>query len=459
MRQIVAPQVAGGAFSLRLCADSRDEVVESGESNCVLSDAISPRQPDLTVIAATAPASATAGDTVTVTYTVRNGGNGGAAGFRGDLLALSDDAAIGGDRTVAAPTSVETIAAGAEVVRTASFTIPNSVEGPQRLVVTVDSTRSIDEAGETAGSGGALPNTFLLATPIEVAPAPRPNLVVTAASAPASAVEGQRLAVDFTVVNTGAGLAEGGWVDAIYATRTDGPGFVRLAAEAGPTSLAAGASYARSIGFTAPAAGTWRLTAVADDASNLLERTAAGSDAEGESDNTRVAQAALAIGGVVVTATVLEPELELPTPATLVIESRSQSTGEPVAGVAGTRLTLVDGFPTTAPFTTGADGRAVVEVAPVAGNAGVYGYGARAGGGTPPVQTQAIYWGVSLEADAAERRVAQGGAASGRVLVRNLGELAIEGAELTVLTEGDGLSATLAPSAGTLGANESRFVD
>ncbi|MBI1304961.1 MAG: hypothetical protein GC172_14430, partial [Phycisphaera sp.] len=452
VRQVATPQISGGAFTLQVCADSRGEVVESGESNnCANSAPITPRRPDLVVTAVTAPASATAGDTISITYTVRNIGNGGASGFRGDLVALSDDASIGNDRTIAAPTVTQTIAAGAEAVRTIQCTIPTSVAGTQRVVVTVDSTNSIEESGEGSTNG------FIRSVPIEIDPAPRPNLTVVAASAPASAVEGERLTADFTVTNNGLGAAEGGWVDRIYATRTDGPGFLSLAAAAGPTTLAAGASYDRSVEFTAPAAGVWRITIASDDAGNLLESRSDGTT--GESDNTRIAQGALAVTGSVVTATVATPELELPTPTALVIESRSQATGALVPNVAGTRLMLVDGFPTTAPFTTGADGRAVIEVAPFANNAGVYGHGARAGSATPAVQTQVVYWGVSIEADASERRIAQGGAATGQILVRNLGELPIADAELLVEAIGEGVSATASLGASTLGANESRFID
>ncbi len=452
VRQIATPQIAGGAFTLQVCADARSEVVESAEANnCANSAPITPRRPDLVVTAISAPTSATAGDTVSISYTVRNIGNGGASGFRGDLVSLSADETIGGDRTIAAPTASQTIAAGAEVVRTVQCTIPNSVEGTQRIVVTVDSTNSIEESGEGAS------NSLLRSVPIEIEAAPRPNLVVVAASAPASAVEGQRLTASFTVENSGPGAAEGGWVDRIYATRTDGPGFVAVGAAPGPATVAAGSSYSRSVEFTAPSAGAWRITVVTDDASNLIEARSDGTS--GEDDNTRVAQSALAVAGAVVTATVAAPELELPTPTTLVIESRNQSTGALTPNVAGTRVMLVDGFPTTAPFTTGADGRAVIEVAPLANNAGVYGHGARAGNAIPAVQTQVIYWGVSIQADASERRIAQGGAASGQLLVRNLGELPIADAELVVEAIGEGVSATASLGASTLGANESRFID
>ena len=452
VRQIAAPQIAGGAFTLQVCADSRGEVVESSETNnCAESLPITPRRPDLVVTAITAPTTATAGDTVSISYTVRNIGNGGAAGFRGDLVALSGDDAIGSDRTIAAPTASQTIAAGAEVVRTVQCTIPNAVEGTQRIVVTVDSTNSIEESTE------GVSNSLMRSVPIEVAPAPRPNLAVVAASAPASAVEGQRLAATFTVTNNGLGVAEGGWVDRVYATRTDGPGFIAVGALPGPATLAAGVSYSRSVEFTAPGMGVWRITIVTDDASNLIEVRSDGTSGEG--DNTRVAQSALAVAGAVVTATVAAPELELPTPTTLVIESRNQSTGALTPNVAGTRVMLVDGFPTTAPFTTGADGRAVIDVAPLANNAGVYGHGARAGNAIPAVQTQVIYWGVSIQADASERRIAQGGAASGQLLVRNLGELPIADAELVVEAIGEGVSATASLGASTLAANESRFID
>ena len=385
-RSVAVPTIQGGAFALKVCADSRDQVVEVVESNCIESTAITPRKPDLVVESIAAPTSATAGDAITITYVVRNLGNGAATGFRGDLVALSEDLVIGSDRTVAAPTVVQTIAAGATINRTVNFTIPSGIEGVHRFVVTVDSTNSIEESVEGAS------NSLLLTASINIDPAPRPNLAVIAASAPASTEQGQRISISYTVRNQGLGVAEGGWSDAVYATRLDGAGFVRLGAAAGPSTLAVGTQYARTVEYASPTVGVWRISVVTDDSESVTETDAVGGS--GETDNSRIAQASLLVAAVEVTASVGAAELALPTPTLLTIEARSQSTGELVGGVSGTRITSVDGFPTTVPFITASNGRAIIEVAPVANNAGVYGFGAIAGNATPPVQTQVLYWGV-----------------------------------------------------------------
>ena len=450
-RSVAVPTIQGGAFALKVCADSRDQVVEVVESNCIESTAITPRKPDLVVESIAAPTSATAGDAITITYVVRNLGNGAATGFRGDLVALSEDLVIGSDRTVAAPTVVQTIAAGATINRTVNFTIPSGIEGVHRFVVTVDSTNSIEESVEGAS------NSLLLTASINIDPAPRPNLAVIAASAPASTEQGQRISISYTVRNQGLGVAEGGWSDAVYATRLDGAGFVRLGAAAGPSTLAVGTQYARTVEYASPTVGVWRISVVTDDSESVTETDATGGS--GETDNSRIAQASLVVAAVEVTASVGAAELALPTPTVLTIEARSQSTGELVGGVSGTRITSVDGFPTTVPFITASNGRAIIEVAPVANNAGVYGFGAIAGNATPPVQTQVLYWGVKLLGDTVERRIAQGGAASGQLFIQNLGEIAIDAASLTVETTGEGIAVTASLGASTLGSNETRFID
>lgn len=450
-RQIVLPQIAGGAFTLQACVDSRDTIVEANElNNCALSSTIEPRRPDLVALSISGPAAIQAGQPCTVTYVLRNSGNGAATGFRGDSIFLSSDSAIGGDRLVAAPSVTQTIASGAEVTRTVTFTVPADMDGPHWLVVSANTAGTIDEGGVLAN------NSTIAALPTAISGAPRPNLLPVAASAPSSIVEGQAFTATFTVENTGVGAASGGWTDAVYATRLDGPGYVRLAAAAGPAGLAAGAAYTRTLTVPAPPAGAWRIKVVVDDLSTVIEQTAAGGN--GEQDNTVIAQPSMVVSPVALVATLQDAELEIPTPSTITVESRNAATGQLVPGVSGQLLRVVAGGSNLTSFTTAADGRATLALEPIANKAGAYAYGVAPAGVTPTAQIQLKWWGARVHADGVERRIVRGGSVSGQVAVQNLGDLAIEGAELHVETVGSGISAAATLGAAVLGPNEARLV-
>ncbi len=105
--------------------------------------------PDLAVTGITAPASAAAGETVTITYTVRNLGAAAAQGAWTERLLLSADAALGGDQLLATvPVSGQSLAAGASVTRSVTVTLPSFVEGAQRIIAETDAGNAVFESNE-----------------------------------------------------------------------------------------------------------------------------------------------------------------------------------------------------------------------------------------------------------------------------------------------------------------------
>ncbi|MGN6386234.1 MAG: CARDB domain-containing protein, partial [Verrucomicrobiota bacterium] len=104
--------------------------------------------PDLTVTSISAPASATAGQTVQVTWAVQNRGAKAATGPWVDQIFLSTDTAIGGDQYVGAVTFNDAIPANSSVQRTNTITLPSFGTGNRWVVIRTDAANAIYESDE-----------------------------------------------------------------------------------------------------------------------------------------------------------------------------------------------------------------------------------------------------------------------------------------------------------------------
>ena len=202
--------------------------------------------PDLQLLSASAPATASVGSRVSVSWTVKNVGVASAEGDWFDQIYLSDDGVYGnGDIAIASEwtDSKTPLAAGASYTQSRLLTLPTSTVGNKYLIFRANPTYGPSfppDQGELSLSNNdlALPITLDLNGP---------DLQLLSASAPATASIGTKLAVSWTVSNVGAASAEGDWDDIVYLSedaRYD-PGDLRLANEtiAAQTPLAAGASY------------------------------------------------------------------------------------------------------------------------------------------------------------------------------------------------------------------------
>jgi subtilase family serine protease/subtilisin family serine protease len=149
---------------------------------------------DLVVSALTVPASASAGDAVTVTDTVRNQG-GGPAEASTLRFYLSTDATLDAADAGLGSRAVPTLAVGASHNGSTSVTIPaGTTPGLWYVLAVADGDQAVVESDETNN---------LAARSIQIGP----DLVVSALSAPASAGAGQAIAVTDTTRNQGAGPA------------------------------------------------------------------------------------------------------------------------------------------------------------------------------------------------------------------------------------------------------------
>jgi subtilase family serine protease len=167
---------------------------------------------DLTISNAVVPTTATAGDTVSVTWTVSNEGTEAAEAQeeRYDSFYLSDDAVLDesdlyidsqwvGDSSPLQP--------GDSYTATYELELPEDVEaGDRYLIVVADDGNNQAETDESN-------NTF--AVPISLT-ASGSDLVVSAAEAPTTASLGDSIEVSWTTTNQGNRTAYGGWSDKVY---------------------------------------------------------------------------------------------------------------------------------------------------------------------------------------------------------------------------------------------------
>ncbi|UUX95433.1 CARDB domain-containing protein [Aquabacterium sp. J223] len=284
--QVDLPIDMPGTWYVRVTSDINNEVYEyqlENNNSAVAPTTVVlslPALPDLQVTDISAPATATAGGTVTVTYTVTNNGT-APSGPRRDYVQLQSLAGSLWTLGLIVEAS-DPIAAGASQVRQAIFNLPlnsGNTEYTGTLRARVDS----DYYGEVAeypneNNNGANDNAV-----ITVGLPPLPDLRVTDIVAPASAFTGAEVPLRWTVTNEGTAALTGSWTDSIYLS-ADGTidGSDRfLGSFSIEASLAAGGSLERVQNLVLPIdlTGPYRLLIRTDASGQTFEGTA------GEADN------------------------------------------------------------------------------------------------------------------------------------------------------------------------------
>ncbi len=450
-RSLAVPQLASNSFTLRVCADHRDAVVESSESdNCGTSGSVTIRRPNLVVTAVSGPSSATAGDTVVVQYTVANTGSGAATGFRAENIALSLDQTVGADRLVATNPTVTPLAPGASVARTASFVIPPDLEGACSFVVVADATGTILETDET--------DNALLAGTIVVAAAERPNLVVLGVTMPSTVVVGRPFAIGYTVRNAGTAPAPMNWADSAFLSLNATLGSDDFPAGSAPrvAPLAPGETYSGSINAIAPTAvGVYRAILRTDSSNTVLEESPSG-----EFDNIGISSSSIAVADAEVLVEALAAEVTYPNPMPVRIRTVLAGTNTPVGGIPLTFATIVRGYPITSEVSTNASGVYMADILPTPGIAGLYRFGAAVRGRPVAPTAQTISWGVDIEGLPPSQIIAGAATVLGTVTIRNYGDVPVSGLTLTAGTTAPGLSVeTFLPNGTVLGPNEVRIAN
>lgn len=263
--------------------DENDEQAETNENNntVALPILLSVPNVDLAVTTGSAPTSANLGDSVTVDWTVANNGTATAkASFWNDRLYVSNDQTLDSSDVFVSSvfrSNFPNLAGGSTYSASKTFTVPTSATGGHYLLIATDnqgaSASSVSDQAETNE------NNNVLALPFTT---PGSDLIVTAATAPASAVLGTPISVSYTIKNQGAIAASlqfgGNWDDAIYLSADqllDANDIPVQSFISGSTSLAVNGEYSatKSVSFPSAPAGAHYLLIVTDDDQDVREST------------------------------------------------------------------------------------------------------------------------------------------------------------------------------------------
>ena len=178
----------------------------SGQVNIALTPS-----PDLVVTSLTVPSTGEEGTATNVSWTVTNQGQGVADGNWTDNVVLEPAGSTTGGTVVGTFTFTGPLIAGQSYTRTAQIVLPLHMTGVFNVVIVPNANAAVYE-GSFNGTGQATS-----VTPITIAAQPRPDLVVTSITAPATIDAGAAASVSFVVTDTGTvGTGSDTWTDNVY---------------------------------------------------------------------------------------------------------------------------------------------------------------------------------------------------------------------------------------------------
>ncbi len=173
--------------------------------------------PDLAVSSLTIPAAAQTEQTIEVSWTVTNSGDGSATGSWQDCVYLSEDDAIGGDTLLGCFARPSEPASGGHYDTAGMVTIPGLLpDGDYWIIVVADGNEELVESVE-----GVENNGLVSTSPIAIALAPRPDLQITGLTPPPDIPSGAMVEVVWTVTNMGNAPAVGPWNERISGSTDD----------------------------------------------------------------------------------------------------------------------------------------------------------------------------------------------------------------------------------------------
>jgi hypothetical protein len=158
---------------------------------------------------------------------------------------------------------------GATYTRTADLVLPNTLSGPVYVVVEAAKSGSVFEFLHNTN------NKAVSATAVNVSLSPTPDLAVTNIQTQASAFEGSKIDITWTVSNQGDAHAGGAWSDRVVLRKIgDTAGTITVGTFIYDRGLPAGQSYTRTEQFTLPSfiQGQYQVEVVTDVNAVLFER-------------------------------------------------------------------------------------------------------------------------------------------------------------------------------------------
>ena len=313
-----------GSYKLILVTDSGQQVFE----NLLEADNIAVSTPitlspapsaNLVVQSVSVPAGAIAGQTVAVTYVVKNTGAVAAAAPWTDTIYFGTDTIVANARNLVSVTRTFALDPGASYTVTQDVTLPTDfADGDSRVLVRTDSGHQVFEAGQEADNDGA--SAVLGLT--------HPDLVVSALSGPAggTAISGSTFDVSWTVRNAGSGTTAAGWTDTVWLSRDGviGAGDIKLGSVSAIGALAAGATRDAHLTVTLPidVQGAYKLIVRTDDGDVVAETT-------GETNNTTAIDLAVGLAPYadLVVSNVTAPARTISDPAHVTVGWRVTNSG------------------------------------------------------------------------------------------------------------------------------------
>ena len=214
---ITIPDLAPGNYYLIAKTDKDLQQLETDETNNTTFAPIQlvyPPSSDLVVDTILPPVIGTSGEAISLTWRVSNQGQLATnSNTWSDRVYISKSATF--DNTaIAIGTADRTgkLNAGDNYLQTATFTLPNAISGNYYFFVTTDINNQVNEykfeGNNTTGSTGSAAITRK----------PDPDLVVSNLTYASTGQPGQTITVNWTVNNTGLGVAKGNWSDRVYLT-------------------------------------------------------------------------------------------------------------------------------------------------------------------------------------------------------------------------------------------------
>lgn len=192
------PSIPTGSYTLKACADYSNLVQETFEdNNCRNFDTnltLHAVQPDLVVTTVTTPSTAGTGQSFSVPVTLKNQGGATPTGAYANLY-LCPTTTVNANCVAFGPMNFGGLTLDQSVTYNFSVTVPAITSGTYYFVALADPSNTIQEYDEGNNSSSWLP--------IEITYGP--DLLITAITAPTSAVTGQALTIPVTAKNQGIG--------------------------------------------------------------------------------------------------------------------------------------------------------------------------------------------------------------------------------------------------------------
>jgi subtilase family serine protease/subtilisin family serine protease len=270
--------------------------------------------PDVTVTAMSAPASASAGDTITVSETTNNVGAGPAPATLTQYF-LSADVTLDASDVALGSRAVPALGSGASSAGSAAVTLPSgAANGLWHLIAKADGGDALPEASEVN-------NTASRSIQIGV------DLVVYGVTGPSNVSPGQSITVSDTTRNQGAGTAPASVTQFFLSSNsTLDAADIALGSRAVPP-LAAGASSSGATALTVPAGtptGYWYVLVKADGLGDVPEA----------SESNNVSSWSIVIGAdLIVFSLTVPPTAAAGQSITITDTNRNQGSGSASASV------------------------------------------------------------------------------------------------------------------------------